>query len=92
MAPVEPEAVSEALADYEEKEIPVISYSRLVPNTDAVNYYVGFDSEAAGQETGKYIESAKDLEMQKMQERSLQLSFCWEILRIWILSFFMMKD
>ena len=65
LAPVEPEAVSEALADYEEKEIPVISYSRLVPNTDAVNYYVGFDSEAAGQETGKYIESAKDLENAK---------------------------
>ena len=28
LAPVEPEAVSEALADYEEKEIPVISYRR----------------------------------------------------------------
>ncbi|MFR3031827.1 MAG: substrate-binding domain-containing protein [Blautia sp.] len=59
--PPEPEAVSNALDAYEQSDIPVISYGSLVPDTDGVDFYVGFDSESAGEETGAYIEKTKGL-------------------------------
>ncbi|PXW93175.1 putative multiple sugar transport system substrate-binding protein [Streptohalobacillus salinus] len=35
--------------------IPVISYDRLITNTDAVDYYVTFDSLAVGEAQGQYL-------------------------------------
>jgi len=54
--------ITEVVEKAKEKNIPVIAYDRMTLNTDAVSYYVGFDSEAAGSLQGEFIADALDLE------------------------------
>lgn len=61
LIPLDSEALADALDTYDENEITVINYNQLVPNVDAVDYYVGFDSQAAGEAVGKFIETQKNL-------------------------------
>ncbi len=61
LIPLDSEALADALDTYDENEITVINYNQLVPNVDAVDYYVGFDSRAAGEAVGKFIETQKNL-------------------------------
>ena len=48
----------EALAYAKEAGIPVISYDRLITGSDAVNYYVSFDSYRMGQQQAEALASA----------------------------------
>lgn len=43
------------------KNIPVIDYDGLTPDTDAIAYYVTFDNYGVGEAMGKYIEQTKGL-------------------------------
>lgn len=58
----------EALTDVTQKAkkagIPIISYDRLIMNTDAIDYYATFDLKTVGTLQGKYIVDKLDLENQ----------------------------
>ena len=58
---VNSEALTDALKAAKEKKIPVISYDRLIMNSDSVSYYASFDGEAVGIAMGKYLEAALKL-------------------------------
>ena len=48
-------ALTESLKDAKRKNIPVISYDRLITGTDAVTYYVSFDNQQVGKIQGQYL-------------------------------------
>lgn len=54
-------AAASAIELAKEEGITVIAYDRLITNTDAVDYYITFDSVAVGKAQGKFlVESAGD--------------------------------
>ncbi len=55
VAPIDGEALSNVLESAVAKNIPVISYDRLIKNTDAVSYYATFDNFQVGVLQGTYI-------------------------------------
>lgn len=55
ITPVEDDSLVEVLAPALEKHIPVISYDRLIKNTDAVTYYASVDNDKVGQMQGRFI-------------------------------------
>jgi len=61
IAAIDGESMSEVLAPAKEKGIPVISYDRLIMNTDAITYYATFDNWKVGTMQGQYIVDAFDL-------------------------------
>lgn len=61
VAAIDGESLCEVLADAKGGEIPVVSYDRLIRNTDAVSYYVSYDNYQVGQMQGEYIEEMLDL-------------------------------
>ncbi|MBQ9274816.1 MAG: sugar-binding protein [Succinivibrio sp.] len=61
VAAIDGSALTEALRGAKEKNIPVISYDRLIMNSDAVTYYATFDNYKVGQMQGKFVEDALKL-------------------------------
>lgn len=55
MCPQDATAASEAVEMAKDAGVTVISYDRLITGTDAVDYYVTFDSFGVGQAQGQYI-------------------------------------
>ena len=55
IAAIDGETLTTPLIDAKGQNIPVISYDRLIMNTDAVSYYVSFDNYMVGEIQGKYI-------------------------------------
>ena len=53
------------LAKAYEKKIPIISYDRLIMDTDSISYYVTFDNKDVGIQIGKYIEEKLELKSGK---------------------------
>lgn len=78
LIPVDSWALVDALDFYDENDIPVISYNQLVRDTDAVDYYVGFDSRAAGKAVGEFIEAQKNLKGAKEAGESYTMEFLLE--------------
>lgn len=62
IAAIDGSALTEALKGAKEKNIPVISYDRLIMNSDAVSYYATFDNYKVGTMQGEYIRDALDLD------------------------------
>ena len=62
VASIEGDSLGTVLAQAKEAGIPVISYDRLIMNTDAVSYYATFDNYLVGKTQGEYIVEALDLE------------------------------
>ena len=62
VAAIDGESLSQVLADAKDNNIPVISYDRLIMNTDAISYYVSFDNYTVGTLQGKYIVDTLDLD------------------------------
>lgn len=75
VAAVDSLALMEVLQQAKDAEIPVIAYDRLLMHTDAVSYFVGFDSNAAGIAIGQYIVAQKQLESAKAESRSYTVEF-----------------
>ena len=50
------------LAQAKEQNIPVISYDRLIMNTDAISYYVSFDNYTVGKLQGEFVRDQLDLD------------------------------
>ena len=57
-------ALSDAIQKAQSAGIPVISYDRLLMNSDAVSYYATFDNYKVGQKQGEYLVDALDLDNQ----------------------------
>lgn len=56
-------ALTDALKAAKKKNIPVISYDRLLMNSDAVSYYATFDNKKAGEQQGMAIVEALKLNL-----------------------------
>lgn len=55
IAAIDGESLSNVLSNAKSANIPVISYDRLIMNTDAISYYVSFDNYKVGQLQGQYV-------------------------------------
>lgn len=55
ICPQDGDAAAAAVEAAQKAGVKVISYDRLITNTDAVNYYVTFDSVAVGKAQGQYL-------------------------------------
>ena len=64
VAPVVETGWETVLEEAKEAGIPVISYDRLLMNSDAVTYYATFDNYKVGQKQGEYLVDALDLDNQ----------------------------
>lgn len=63
IAPVDSYSLHDTLENVKNKGIPVVSYDRLIMNTDAINYYVSFDSYAIGKMQGEFIRNELQLDI-----------------------------
>jgi putative multiple sugar transport system substrate-binding protein len=61
IAAIDGSALTEVLKEAKSKNISVISYDRLIMNSDAVSYYATFDNFKVGVMQGQYIESLLNL-------------------------------
>ncbi len=55
IAPIDGTVLKNVLESAKKKNIPVISYDRLIMNSDAVSYYVTFDNYKVGTTQGDYL-------------------------------------
>lgn len=55
VAAIDGESLSQVLDSAKEANIPVISYDRLIMNTDAISYYVSFDNYTVGKLQGQFV-------------------------------------
>ena len=62
IASIDGSSLGEPLSQAKEAGIPVISYDRLLMNSDAVTYYATFDNYMVGQKQGEYLVEALGLE------------------------------
>lgn len=62
IASIDGSSLGEPLSQAKAMGIPVISYDRLIMNSDAVTYYATFDNYKVGQKQGEYLAEALDLE------------------------------
>ena len=65
IASIDGDSLGTVLAQAKEAGIPVISYDRLIMQSDAVSYYATFDNELVGELQGQYIEDKLDLKNAK---------------------------
>ena len=62
VASIDGSSLGEPLKQAKEAGIPVISYDRLLMNSDAVSYYATFDNYLVGKTQGEFLVDALDLE------------------------------
>ena len=62
IAAIDGESLTQVLSEAKEENIPVISYDRLIMNTDAVSYYVSFDNYTVGKLQGEFVRDQLDLD------------------------------
>ena len=62
IAPIDGDSLGTVLAQAKEQNVPVISYDRLIMNSDAVTYYATFDNYMVGTKQGEYIRDQLDLD------------------------------
>ena len=55
IAPIDGSSLTEVLKGAKEKNIPVVSYDRLIMNSDAISYYATFDNYLVGQKQGEFL-------------------------------------
>ncbi len=62
VAAIDGQSLSQVLAEAKEANIPVISYDRLIMDTDAISYYISFDNYKVGQLQGQFVIDTLDLD------------------------------
>lgn len=75
VAAVDSYALAPALKEAKKQGIDVISYDRLLMDTDAVSYYATFDNRGVGRKIGTYIEQEKDLKNAQSEGKSYTIEF-----------------
>ena len=73
VAAINGESLSNVLNSAHEADIPVISYDRLIMNTDAVDYYVSFDNYSVGKLQGEYV--VETLGLDKNSDKKYNIEF-----------------
>ncbi len=63
IAAIDGDTLSVTLQDAADAGIPVISYDRLIMNTDAISYYVSFDNYQVGVLQGEFVVEALGLDL-----------------------------
>ena len=71
---VDGESLSTVLQAASDSKIPVISYDRLIMNTDAISYYVSFDNYTVGKLQGQYVVDTLKLDL-KDTSKSYNIEF-----------------
>ena len=61
VASIDGDSLGTVLAQAKEANIPVISYDRLIMNTDAISYYATFDNYLVGKTQGEFLALLRDL-------------------------------
>jgi len=67
-------SLSTVLQSASDSKIPVISYDRLIMNTDAISYYVSFDNYTVGKLQGQYVIDTLKLDL-KDTSKSYNIEF-----------------
>lgn len=62
IAAIDGGALGNVLEQAKQNDIPVVSYDRLLMDTDAVSYYASFDNKGVGTKIAEYIVEKADLE------------------------------
>jgi len=71
---VDGESLSTVLKSASDSKIPVISYDRLIMNTDAISYYVSFDNYTVGKLQGQFVIDTLKLDL-KDTSKSYNIEF-----------------
>ncbi|MEA4894436.1 MAG: sugar-binding protein, partial [Oscillospiraceae bacterium] len=71
---IDGESLSTVLQAAADAKIPVISYDRLIMNTDAISYYVSFDNYTVGKLQGEYVVDTLKLDL-KDTSKSYNIEF-----------------
>ena len=72
VAPIDGGSLTQVLQGAKEKGIPVVSYDRLIMNSDAVSYYATFDNYKVGQIQGNYIVDALKLKNDSTTPKNIE--------------------
>lgn len=72
IAAIDGSALTEVLKGAKDKKIPVISYDRLIMNTDAISYYATFDNYKVGQIQGNFLVDALKLKDDKTEPKNIE--------------------
>ena len=72
VASIEGDSLGTVLAQAKENNIPVISYDRLIMNTDAISYYATFDNYLVGKTQGEFLVDALDLDNTQMGHYNIE--------------------
>lgn len=75
IAPADAYSLTDALAGAKEKGIPVFSYDDLIMDSDAVSYYITFNSREIGHALGNSIIEKMDLEKAREDGKSYNIEF-----------------
>lgn len=73
VAPIDGGSLTQALQGAKEKGIPVVSYDRLIMNSDAISYYATFDNYKVGQIQGNYLVDALKLKDAGTEPKNIEL-------------------
>jgi len=74
VAAIDGEALSQVLGEAKDANIPVISYDRLIMNTDSISYYVSFDNYKVGQLQGNYIKDQLKLDSAGSKKYTIEMT------------------
>lgn len=75
IAPVDIYGLEESLVQAKEQSVPVFSYDDLIMNSDAVSYFVTFNTRTMGQTIGNAIVEQAQLESAREEKRALNIEF-----------------
>ncbi len=75
VTPADPYALSEVLREAKEASIPVFDYDTLIMDTDALSYYVTFNSRRVGQMVGENIRENMKLQERRENQQSCTIEF-----------------
>ena len=73
VAPIDGGSLTQALQGAKDKGIPVVSYDRLIMNSDAISYYATFDNYKVGQIQGNYLVDALKLKDAGTEPKNIEL-------------------
>ena len=73
IAPIDGSSLTEVLTAAKDKGIPVVSYDRLIMNSDAIAYYATFDNYKVGQIQGNYLVDALKLNEEGTDPKNIEL-------------------
>ena len=75
VCPVNSGDLKDSLKQAKKQGILVVSYDRLIANTEDLSYYVGFDYNEIGKEAAEYFVKEKKLDSAKKEKKSYTIEF-----------------